>query len=274
MNTNEDQVNDSVWTTWSVAPHTRSFEAASSTGRVGLEQVDRKNFRVTTDFRFINPEVKADVRARLVRNGKTEEVAGAIAEDACTYRSASEDDTDLASIPPFMRWFENTYGLHTLAAIIHDRLITSGAANSGVLGSDTLSDRFFREMLGAVGVAPLKKWVLWAGVALRTRWAATGLRRASVILWVVLATSGITMMGVAGCSALFGTGTILGISASRLAVAAALMPFLAACLWGKQYGAGIVAAVSAMWILPPALLDLVGYGLYSVDEFLMERFGS
>ena len=59
----------------------------------------------------------------------------------------TENPTDLASVPLFMRWFENSYGVHTLAAILHSTSSSSEAQTDGELGSDTLSDRFFREMM-------------------------------------------------------------------------------------------------------------------------------
>ncbi len=40
------------------------------------------------------------------------------------------------------------------------------------------------------------------------------------------------------------------------------LPFVAAGLWGRQYGAGIVAAAAALWILPAAAVAGVGYVIY------------
>ena len=106
-----------------------------------------------------------------------------------------EPETDLASIPTFMRWFVNTYGLHTLAALLHDNLIVD-TPNGGALESDTLSDRFFREMMRCCDVKFLKRWIMWAAVAMRTRWAAGGIRRVSVVVWGVLSAAGITVVRV------------------------------------------------------------------------------
>jgi hypothetical protein len=76
--------------------------------------------------------------------------------------------SDLASVPRFLRWFELPYGRHTPAALIHDGLIFDGKPNKGALGSDTAADRYFRYMLAAVGVPFFKRWIMWAAVALRT----------------------------------------------------------------------------------------------------------
>ena len=40
------------------------------------------------------------------------------------------------------------------------------------------------------------------------------------------------------------------------------MPAVGCLLWGKQRGASFVAAFAALSIFPPAILALVGYGVY------------
>jgi hypothetical protein len=58
-----------------------------------------------------------------------------------------------------------------------------------------------------------------------------------------------------------------------LFVIAFALPFVAAPLWGKQYGAGLVAAVAAMWILPAAALGGLGYLIYMGLERVFRAFG-
>jgi hypothetical protein len=48
--------------------------------------------------------------------------------------------TDLTSVPGPLRWFVNTYGAHTPAALIHDRLI--GIENGPSDLTDVLADRY------------------------------------------------------------------------------------------------------------------------------------
>ena len=137
-----------------------------------------------------------------------------------------------------MRWFESSYGAHTLAAVLHDDLIVD-EPNGGPLGSDTLSDTFFREMMKAAGVPWLKRWIMWAAVALRTRWAAGGIRRVSVFVWILLSSAGITAFFWAVGSTLLDWN---GPDVWLLLSIALPLPFVAAGLWGRQYGAGIIAA--------------------------------
>jgi hypothetical protein len=257
------------WHPWRVAPSS-GFEVADASGDVGLVQLDRKRFLVTRPFRFSDSAVVTALTERLVRDGRSAIEAQAAVDDARTFTPTTENPTDLASIPRFMRWFESSYGAHTLAAIVHDDLIRD-APNSGPLGDDTLSDRFFREMLRSSGVPWLKRWIMWSATALRSRWAVGGIRRVSVVAWLLLASAGIALFAWATGALLF-DWNVPGDAGPLLVVAVAL-PLLAAALWGKQYGAGIVAAAAALWILPAAVLAGVGYLIYLVLEAIAKRVG-
>jgi hypothetical protein len=258
-----------LWTPWRVAPKS-GFEIHNRSGEVGLVQIDAVQFLVTEEFRFSDEGVLTALTDKLVGDGRNPDAARQAVDDARTVTPPRENPSDLASIPRFMRWFENSYGVHTLAAIIHDQLIVE-QPNAGALGSDTLSDRFFREMLRSSGVPWLKRWIVWAAVALRTRWAAGGLRRVSVFLWLVLALAGITSFVYAVGSPLFGWPAPL--DAWWFALVAVLLPFASAPLWGRQYGASLVAAAAAAWVLPAAVFALLGYFVYEVLESLARRAG-
>ena len=259
----------SEWHPWRVAG-TSGFQVRDPDGNLGLVQIDRKRFLVTRVFRYADTAVLSSITDRLVRRGMSSAEATAAVEDACTFTPHDENPTDLASVPRFMRWFESSYGTHTLAAIIHDNLIVD-QPNGGALADDTLSDRFFREMMRTAGVPWLKRWIMWAAVALRTRWAVGGLRRASVVPWLALSASGITAFVWAvgamtlGWSAPVATGAMLAVSL--------LLPFAASALWGRQYAAGLIAAVAALWILPAAVLAGVGYLVYVTLERVARLVG-
>jgi hypothetical protein len=264
-----DQPQDAVWVPWCVAPQS-GFEVRQTRGEVGLIQIDAQEFLVLDEFRFSDPTVVKELTDQLVGLGWSAEDARRAVDDARTITPQRENPSDLASIPQFMRWFENSYGRHTLAAIIHDQLI-GDEPNAGALRSDTLSDHFFREMLGSAGVPWLKRWIIWAAVAMRTRWAAGGLRRASLCLWVVLAVTGIS-------SFVWAAGTVWPgwtspVSAWVLVLVAVLLPFLSAPLWGRQYGASLVAAAAALWVLPAAVLAVVGFAVYQLLEWVAGRLG-
>jgi hypothetical protein len=239
-------------------------------GSVGLVQIDAKRFLVERPFRFAGGAVITMLTDRLVRDGKPVEEAQQAVEDARTFTPTLENPTDLASIPRYLRWFESSYGSHTLAAIIHDDLIMT-VPNGGPLGDDRLSDRFFREMMKASGVPSLKRWIMWSAVALRSRWAVGGIRRLSVLVWVLLAAAGITAFVWGVGSAAFGWAC--PVDAWVLLPVAAALPIAAAFLWGEQYGAGLVAAIAALWILPAAAVAGAGYLIYLGLERLAASVG-
>lgn len=257
-----------TWNPWRVAPES-GFETRGPNGRVGLIQKDDKNFLVTDEFQFTHPAVEEDIVSRLKR-GKSPEEAQSAYDDARRFTPTEENPTDMASIPPFMRWFENSYGKHTLAAIIHDELIVDGP-NTGALGSDTLADRFFRKMMQSAGVPWLKSWIMWAAVAMRSRWAAKGVTQLKLIVWGVLAIVGIAAFVNAVGSWLFDWGHL--VDPWWLLGIAVVLPFASAVLWGKQYGASIVAAAAALWILPAAIFAALGYVAYWILERLAKVIG-
>jgi len=255
---------------WSVSPNS-GFKISGANGRVPLEQVDHSQFLVGAAFEFDHSATLDDLVRRMVADGTSESDARAAVDDARTYKPSASEPTDLASIPSFMRWFENSYGRHTLAAIIHDRLIRD-VPNSGALGSDALADRFFRLMMREAGMPWLKRWIMWAAVALRSRWAAGGWRRVAIAAWILLALTGITASITAVASAWF--GSFAPASPSQLMAFAVILPVASAPLWGRQFAASMIAASAALWILPAALFGLVGFGIYSGLESLALRFGA
>ena len=223
-----------------------------------MVQKNATEFDVLTSFRFVGPAALTDLRTELAKtHGRSPAEIEKMIEDATTFE-AHVEPTDLASIPQFMRWFTNSYGVHTLAAIIHDRLIRE-KPNAGALGSDTLSDRLFRYMLEAAGVPFFKRWIMWTAVAMRSRWAAGARRQATLIVWLALATFGLSL----GWYAAFHTNGVLFLIA-------AILPGVSAPLWGKQWGASLVAAVAVPWILPAAAVGAGGYCVYAVLEKIIE----
>jgi len=257
------------WSPWRVARGS-GFEVRDPQGEVGLVQIDPSRFLVTKAFRFSDSAVEKMLTDQLVESGKSADDARRAVDDARTFTPTSENPTDMASIPRFMRWFENPYGQHTLAAIIHDQLIVN-ELNGGALGSDTLSDRFFREMMRSAGVPLLKRWIMWSAVALRSRWAAGGFTRLKLVIWVVLATCGIAAFVNAAGAALFDWAH--PVATGLLLLIAVVLPFASAPLWGKQYGASLVAAIAALWILPAAAFAALGYVVYQILEFVAEKVG-
>jgi Protein of unknown function (DUF1353) len=247
-----------TWTPWCVTS-VPQFQVADNDGKVSMVQVGRKDFEILTDFRFVDDAATEDLRRKLESRGVPLSEIDSVIQDATTFL-APGGPTDLASIPRFMRWFDDTYGRHTLAAIIHDRLIQSDQPNAGALRSDSLSDRLFRHMLQAAGLPIFKCWILWCAVALRTRWFAGGFRRLTLVVWILLAACGLTLF-------VYSVATW----SPWLLLVSIVMPAVVAPLWGSQFGASLVGAAAVPWVLPPAMFCAVGYLIYKLLELIIDR---
>ena len=74
--------------------------------------------------------------------------------------------TDFATVPRPVTWLVPRFGAYTLAAILHDWLITEGL-RTGVVTSRE-ADGIFRRVMRESGVPVLRRWLMWTGV----RWGA------------------------------------------------------------------------------------------------------
>lgn len=217
---------------------TSPFSSGEGTqpGRIVLRQVDDDTFELVEPFSFTS----SDGRVFFVRP----EYLGR---------------TDLASIPSFLGWFARRHGRHTPAALLHDQLITDEPERlpPELRVSPAEADRIFREALIASDVALVKSWVLWSGVAARTRWWSGWPARIGLGLWFA--------------AALAGTAVLVWALISRwwwLGALALVAPVPAALLWGRQFVAGLVAGY-AFWLVAlgsvPAWLS---YHAYLVIEYV------
>ena len=74
--------------------------------------------------------------------------------------------TDFATVPRPVTWLVPRFGAYTLAAILHDWLITEGLRTGLVTSRD--ADGIFRRVMRESGVPVLRRWLMWTGV----RWGA------------------------------------------------------------------------------------------------------
>jgi hypothetical protein len=89
------------------------------------------------------------------------------AGDLFTVGRPDEDPyiTDLATVPRPARALVPCSGLHTYPSILHDRRCDDLNAGRSALTSREV-DREFRHAMRSLGVKPLRRWVMWAGVRL------------------------------------------------------------------------------------------------------------
>lgn len=74
--------------------------------------------------------------------------------------------TDFASVPRVAVWLIPRFGRYTLAAVLHDWLVTEGLRTRAVTSRD--ADGIFRRVMRELGVPVVRRWLMWAGV----RWGA------------------------------------------------------------------------------------------------------
>jgi hypothetical protein len=160
-------------------------------------------------------------------------------------------ETDFASIPRYLSWLVSRYGPHTPAALVHDQLVSGGMPYRERRAADDL----FLTIMRQIDVPPVSARLMWAAVTLATRWRGGAARRASVIVWGLLAVVGIVAL-VAGLV----TGT------AALVVAALVGPAAGAVVWTDRYLAGLVAGYSLPVVVVPAAVALAGYAVYWAAE--------
>lgn len=93
------------------------------------------------------------------------------------------NSTDLASVPPILWGFVASYGMHTLPAILHDKLCDEAKQFPTLierLDKRREADLLFRETLRECGVPRPKRWVLWTAV--RTFGLITNFRLGGALL--------------------------------------------------------------------------------------------
>ena len=183
-------------------------------------------------------------------------------------------DTDLASIPAKMRWFVPRYGLHTLAALMHDQLVKSGVTTPGV-PTRRDADRLFYDAMGDLGVPIARRQIMWAAVTARTRWGS-GLKpqttdygwpaRIGLVAWMLCALAGIGAFWIAGLEVFFDAGRPWGWSPFVFFAISAALPFAAMFLWGRDRFQGLVGTYGFVLVVIPTLFAYIFYGGYLLFE--------
>ena len=218
-------------------------------GRIPLSQIDAESFHLGAQITYVGE-----------RTGLESRLSDTALAEIRTVEPCDLAVTDLASVPAVFQWLVGRYGVHTPAALVHDALIGQPERLPEGM-TEAHADRYFRFMLEDLGVPWLRRWLIWTAVALRTRWfaeATPGWKRPRwwLALWVAASVAGMVAVVRAG----------IDTDWNRMVIAL-LMPIPAAALWGRQYGAGLIAAYTAPWVLPPAAVGLAGFGFY----WLLER---
>ncbi|WP_337062875.1 DUF1353 domain-containing protein [Kineococcus sp. G2] len=188
--------------------------------------------------------------------------------------------TDLTSVPPVLRWLVPTTGRHLPAALVHDGLVAGSDGPPSYLAARPVdrvaADRLFRRALRDLGVAPLRRELMWAGVSVVT--ALTGPLRTTWRAWVAAAVTGalVLVVGTLAVVDLLDLARALPWMGARPwwvelltgAAAALTVPLLAAPLWGRRWRAGAVAGVAAAALLPVTVAVLLATACFAAADAL------
>jgi Protein of unknown function (DUF1353) len=208
-----------------------------------IAQLDKKHFEICVPFKY---------RQR-------EETPWVTVPRAECFRR-----TDLASVPGFLLWLVPRYGVHTLAALLHDQLVKDPQS-----GARKEADTIFRNALGELEVPWIRRWMMWAGVSLGTMWDSSLLGKLRLGGWfigVALATIHFWEQALAAftdfnpwlLAPIFGHGMVF-----NLAIAAAL-----SLVFVPRIGLGWLAAVTMIFIFVPTVAVLIFTGIYLFLEWI------
>lgn len=105
-------------------------------------------------------------------------------------------NTDLASVPPFLWGVVASYGAHSLPAILHDKLCNDAKnlPSDEALSSRKKADRIFRVALKESEVNLVRRWVLWTAV--RTFGVLSHKRPIGLALLAAIVTASVGIYGL------------------------------------------------------------------------------
>lgn len=214
--------------------------------KVQLEQVDAKQFQLLQAFRYLDPKGRTFV--------VTPDILGL---------------TDLTSVPSGFRWFVNTYGRHTLPALLHDCLIRAELAKRALQSGDAVRDRqeaddIFLVAMKEQGVATIRRRLMWSAVTFNTRFRYLGWPACiGMILWTLAALAGTGLLYRGAWAAPDLASTAIGLAGP--------LPFALLC--GRSASAGIWFGYGIALLLPAGVVVHVSYFFYWCFEHLLAAIG-
>jgi hypothetical protein len=223
--------------------------ASDRRAEVLLRQIDPNRFRLSQPIRFDDGTERLEIEEEYV--------------------------SDLASVPEFLTWLVPRYGWHTLAALLHDSLQTRPDRPDY---PPERADAHFRDAMGATNVPLLRRWLMWAAVAIRTEVKFMSVpRKVRAVGWVgacalgSLALWGWSAWRFADDPGLETLGTVGALTAGAVVVPVVLSPVL----WGKRWKMGALSGVALVFVTVPVVLvngsKLVYLGFDWLAEHLFVR---
>ncbi len=199
-----------------------------------LRQRTPKKFQLLTGFRYKDPTT-----------GKVHLVPAHDQAQAPVKGNSS----DLASVPPPLWGFIATYGHHTRAALLHDRLCDNARNTAeagdrkGALAERQEADRIFRVSLAELNVPWIRRWTMFTAVTLATY--ANYARFGFVALVAQILASTIW----------FG-GALIAYEGEALLIAL-FLPAAASLIWLNDAPVALVGSYAAIPVLALLLIQLL-----------------
>jgi hypothetical protein len=187
-------------------------------------------------------------------------------------KNLNDFKTDLASIPFFATWLVPKDGIHTPAALLHDAVLRE--QNDGAMIGAHQADTLFRLAMWDLGVAFLRRWMMWAAVSLRTLFLAGTWRRGLYApLIIVMALSSLLLSFlVAGDLLHTGEAWRPPCLEGRVADLLPWLVFASLPLWLKWIGVGAIATAAALVFAVPLALAFLGFVVYVILEYVVKWF--
>ena len=197
--------------------------------------------------------------------------------------------TDLTSVPWLFTWLVPRTGRHLPAALVHDGLVgdadhpPSYVSEEGHVVARDEADRVFRDAMGDLGTGPVRRWLVWAAVAVATIFV--GSETWSRRQWwhyriAAAATVGLVLvLGTLATFDLVDVGVRLPWMGERSWPAelvggfagAVAIPSLLALTWGRFRVAGVISGVALALLLHVSAALLLLTGLYQAAEAVVRR---
>ena len=170
--------------------------------------------------------------------------------------------SNLASIPGWLGWFMRRHGRHTPAALMHDQEVGDAETIKVPYEKRVMADRRVRLALRASGVPPVRAGLMWTAVSFGSRHERPEKkgepdppRTALLDLWLMTALAGVGLLAY-GCF----------VRDAVLILVALLGPFFGGLLWGRMYGAGVIAGFALPLVIAGSVPGIVAYHAYWLVE--------
>lgn len=186
--------------------------------------------------------------------------------------------TDLTSVWPVFAWLVPRDGAHTPAVLLHDALIRRPGEAKNHRGDDVSpdeADRLFRLAMGQVGVEPIRRWLMWAAVSLRTLVDRSARPRARFWWWpvIVVTAAASLLLGIGALADLLDANSVLpslpGMGdaawtseAAAWVAAVMLAPLVLLPLWGRWATVGWIVGSALTLLAGPVVFAAAGIGVY------------